>query len=158
MFEGVEPHWIWLAVGLVLVTAEIAVPGVFLIWLGIAAMLTAGLAFAVPVGVEIQVLSFVVLSLVSAFAGRNWLRDNPIIGADPMMNRRGRRLVGEVVRVTEAIEDGTGRVHQGDSEWIARGPDAEVGAKMRITGNDGAILLVEPLHQAESGTPALPEG
>ena len=61
--------------------------------------------------------------------------------------------------MTQAIEDGSGRVHQGDSEWIARGPDAEVGAKMRITGCDGAILLVEPLDAPkDTGTPALPEG
>ncbi len=158
MFEGIEPHWIWLAVGLALVTAEMVVPGVYLIWLGMAAMLTAGLAFAAPVGIEIQVVTFAILSILGAFAGRNWLRDNPIVGADPMMNRRGQRLVGEVVRVTHAIEDGSGRVHQGDSDWIAHGPDAEVGTKMRITGCDGAILLVEPLDRAgDIGTPALPE-
>lgn len=159
MFDGIEPHWLWLALGLVLATAEMLVPGVYLIWLGIAALLTAGLAFAAPLGLDLQIVTFVVLSVLGAFAGRNWLRDHPIVGADPMMNRRGQRMVGEIVRVTQPIEDGSGRVRLGDSDWIARGPDAAIGAKMRITGCDGAILLVEPLDVPDAtGTPALPEG
>ena len=160
MLDGIEPHWIWLIIGLVLVTAEMVVPGVYLIWLGMAALITAGLAFALPVDIAVQVLTFGMLSIAGAYAARNWLRDNPIVGADPMMNRRAQRLVGEVVTVTHAIEDGSGRVHQGDSDWIARGPDAPVGARMRITGCEGSALLVEPLAPStpENGTPALPDG
>ncbi len=37
------------------------------------------------------------------------------------MNRRGARLVGEVATVSQAIEDGSGRIHYGDSEWLAKG-------------------------------------
>ena len=47
--------------------------------------------------------------------------------------------------VVQAIEHGSGRVHVGDSEWIARGPDVAVGGRVRISGSDGATLLVEPL-------------
>lgn len=65
--------------------------------------------------------------------------------ADPNINRRGARLVGETVVVTQAIEGGTGRVHHGDSEWLARGPDAVPGTRMRIAGSDGAVLIVEPV-------------
>jgi membrane protein implicated in regulation of membrane protease activity len=36
-------------------------------------------------------------------------------------------------------------VHYGDSEWIAKGPDVAVGERVRITGSDGATLLVEPV-------------
>jgi membrane protein implicated in regulation of membrane protease activity len=35
-----EPHWWWLVLGLVLAIAEIIVPGVFLIWIGAAAIIT----------------------------------------------------------------------------------------------------------------------
>jgi membrane protein implicated in regulation of membrane protease activity len=47
--------------------------------------------------------------------------------------------------VVQAIEHGSGRVHFGDSEWIASGPDVAVGERVRITGSDGATLLVEPV-------------
>jgi membrane protein implicated in regulation of membrane protease activity len=47
--------------------------------------------------------------------------------------------------VVQAIEHGSGRVHIGDSEWNVRGPDVAAGERVRITGTDGATLLVEPL-------------
>jgi membrane protein implicated in regulation of membrane protease activity len=62
------------------------------------------------------------------------------------MNDRGARLVGEMVVVTQAIDGGQGRVRQGDSEWLAKGPDAEPGTRMRVAGHDGVVLLVEYLH------------
>ena len=78
-------------------------------------------------------------------SARRFLRDSPIVSQDPLLNRRGARMVGETALVVQAIEHGSGRVHFGDSEWIARGPDAAVGQRVRITGSDGATLLVEPV-------------
>jgi inner membrane protein len=48
--------------------------------------------------------------------------------------------------VTTDIADGSGRVRQGDSEWLVRGPDAAMGSKMRIAGHDGSVLIVEHLQ------------
>ncbi|MCB2089313.1 MAG: NfeD family protein [Sphingomonadaceae bacterium] len=144
--EGVSPHWFWLTLGMILAAAEMLVPGVFLIWMAGAALVTGLVAWLVPIGVPLQIVLFAVLAIVSVFLGRRYLRDNPIIAADPAMNKRGERLAGQMARVVTAIEDGEGRVHHGDSEWIARGADAPIGTKVRITGSDGAILLVEPIE------------
>jgi len=143
--NNLDPHWTWLAIGLVLGAAEMAVPGVFLIWLAGAAIITGLLTWVLPIGLPVQIVIFAVLAIVAVFAGRNYLRRNPVAAADPNMNRRGARLVGETVVVTQAIEGGTGRVHHGDSEWLARGPDAVPGTRMRIAGSDGAVLIVEPV-------------
>lgn len=141
-----DPHWLWLALGLLLAVGEMAIPGVFLIWLAGAAMVTGLASWLLPIGLALQVVLFVALALGSVFVGRNWLRANPIDAADPMMNDRGARSVGETVLVTQVIEGGSGRVKLGDSEWLARGPDAEPGTRMRVSGHDGAVLLVEHLH------------
>lgn len=146
LLETLDTHWIWLALGLVLAIGEMVIPGVFLIWLAGAALITGALAWFVPIGVPLQVVIFAVLAMASVFAGRNWLRTHPITEADPLMNDRGARLVGETVTVTTAIDGGSGRVRHGDSEWLVRGPDAEAGTRMRISGHDGAVLLVEHLH------------
>ena len=142
--EGVEAHWIWIGIGLVLAALEIMVPGVYLIWLAIAAILTGLLTFGLALGLPSQVVIFVSLSLIAAFSAKRILRDQPITSADPLLNRRGQRLVGETGVITQAIDGGTGRVKHGDSEWLARGPDLDIGTRVRIIGSEGAILLVEP--------------
>lgn len=145
-FAGIEPHWFWLGLGLLLAIGEMTIPGVFLIWMAAAALVTGLVAWLVPIGMPLEVLLFAVLSLGFVFAGRRWLRGHPVEPADPKMNHRGARAVGEVVVVSQALADGQGRVRLGDSEWLARGPDADPGTRMRVTGADGAILLVEHLH------------
>ena len=145
--ETLEPHWIWLSIGLILAAAEMVVPGVFLIWLAGAALITGVLTFLLPVGTAIQIVIFAGLAIAAVFLGRNYLRRNPVLDADPKMNRRGLRLAGETAVVVTAIDGGSGRVKHGDSEWLANGPDAPVGTRVRIIGSDGAVLLVGPLEE-----------
>ena len=140
---SIEQPYLWLALGLLLVTAEMLLPGFFLFWLGIAALITGVVAWTVPIGIPLQILIFASLAVVTVFLGRNYLRKNPIEPVDPNMNKRAERMAGEIAVVVEAISGGTGRVKHGDSEWLARGPDTKVGAHVRITGSDGAVLVVE---------------
>lgn len=146
MFEGIEMPWIWLGIGLLLAALEIVVPGVYLIWLAVAAIATGAIAFVFDLGVPFQIINFVFLSLIAAFSAKRFLRDRPIVSSDPLLNKRGGRMTGETAVVTQAFDGGTGRVRHGDSEWLARGPDIAVGERVRITGSDGSLLLVEPLN------------
>lgn len=143
--NNLEPHYAWLAIGLVLAAAEMAVPGVFLIWMSGAALIVGFVTWALPIGVPIQVVMFALLAIIAVFSGKRFLRDNPVVAADPMMNHRGDRVVGETVVVTHAIEGGSGRVKLGDSEWIAKGPDTPAGTRLRVAGHDGVVLLVEAI-------------
>ncbi len=142
---GLDAHWIWLTIGVLLAGLEMLVPGVYLVWLGIAAIITGVLTGLLHLSLPAQVIDFVFLSLIIAFSARRFLRESPIVGADPLMNRRVARMLGQTAVVVQAIEHGSGRVHFGDSEWIASGPDVAVGERVRITGSDGATLLVEPI-------------
>ena len=147
--RDIDAYWVWLTLGLVLAGLEMLAPGVYLIWLGIAALATGALTFVLEPSLPVQVIDFVFLALIAAFSARRLLGERGIPSADPLMNRRGARLVGEIATVTQAIEDGSGRIHLGDSEWIARGPDVPAGTKVRVAGSDGAVLLVEPLKALE---------
>lgn len=142
--DGLDVHWVWLALGLVLAVLEMAIPGVFLIWMAGAAILTGLLAWVVPIGVPVQIVIFAVLSILAVFTGRRYIAAHPVVAADPKMNRRGDRVVGESVVVTQAIEGGQGRVRLGDSEWLARGADAPVGTRLTVTGHEGTVLTVAP--------------
>ena len=141
----IEFHYTWLALGLVLAVAEMAIPGVFLIWMAGAALLTGLVAWALPVGVPLQIGLFAVLSILAVFAGRRYIAAHPVTSPDPKMNDRGARAVGQTVVVTQAIEGGEGRVKLGDSEWLAKGVDAAVGTRLRVAAHDGVVLVVEPL-------------
>ena len=144
--DGFGAHWVWLTLGLVLAGLEMLLPGVYLIWLAVAAIITGVLTLAFDLSLPVQVVDFVFLSLIIAFSAKRFLREKPIESADPLLNRRGARLVGETALVVEAIEHGSGRVKLGDSEWIARGPNVAAGERVRVTGSEGAVLLVDRLN------------
>ena len=141
--DTVSTHWFWLSLGLVLGVAEMVAPGFFLMWLGLAALIVGGLDYFLPITVAYQVAMFATLSVVTVFAGKKFLHDNPIATEDVDLNNRGARLTGEIVTVAEAIVNGHGRVKVGDSVWSARGVDAELGSRVKVVGADGAVLLVE---------------
>ena len=147
--DGIETYWIWLIIGLVLAALEMVVPGVYLIWLAMAALAVAALAFVSDPPLAMQIIAWVSLSLIFAFSAKRWLRDRPIISSDPLLNNRVGRLVGGTALVTQTIENGSGRVKVADGEWIARGADAKAGTHVRIIGSRGADLLVEPIGLLE---------
>jgi len=142
---GIEAHWVWLTLGVLLAGLEMVVPGVYLIWLGLAAIVTGVLTGLLHLSLPVQVIDFIFLSLICAYSARRFLTDSPIVSVDPLMNRRMARMVGATAVVVQAIEHGRGRVHIGDSEWNVRGQDVPVGERVRVTGSDGATLLVEPI-------------
>ena len=140
-----EPHWIWLTLGVVLAGLEMLLPGYYMIWLALAAIVTGVLAGLIDMVVPLQVVSFVVLAIITVFTARRLLADNPIVSSDPLMNRRGARMIGQTAMVVQQIRHGSGRVHVGDGDWNAQGADAAEGDWVRIIGHDGSTLLVEPL-------------
>jgi membrane protein implicated in regulation of membrane protease activity len=144
-----EPQWMWLLGAIFLGIAELIVPGVFLIWLAAAAAATGLLTLAFGIDLPFQFATFALLAIAAVYSGRRWYVNNPMPSADPLLNDRAARLVGRTVVVTQAIENGEGRVKVGDSVWSCRGADVPEGARVRITGADGSCLKVEPVREIE---------
>ena len=137
-------HWWWVAAGALLGILEILLPGIFLIWVAIAAWVTALIVWLAPMALAWQLVIFVALAFLTVFAGRLYYARNPVPSADPHLNARAARLIGQVVTVESAIENGKGRVRVGDGVWNAQGPDAPTGASVRIVAAEGTCLSVEP--------------
>ncbi len=142
LFGGAHPAVLWGVFAIILAVLEMALPGVFLIWLSLAAALTAGLAFLVPLGEPFQLLAFAIFSTLSVSGGRLWYLARPVESEDAMLNDRAARMIGRTVVVIEAISHGEGRVRIDDGSWTATGPDAPVGTHMRIIEVSGSILTV----------------
>ncbi|CAN5175137.1 NfeD family protein [soil metagenome] len=144
LWVGEMAPWVgWMVFAVLLAIGEIILPGIFLIWIAIAAAITGGIAYVAPIGVPLQILIFAVICLIATWAGRRWYRDNPVASDDPMLNDRAARLVGRHVVVVEAIADGEGRVRLDDGTWNAVGPDAAVGARMVVVTASSATLTVD---------------
>jgi inner membrane protein len=136
--------WHWLTLGMVLILAEVVMPGTFLLWPGIAALLTGVLAYLTPsLGWHVHAVVFALLAVAAALAGRKVYGRLSRPSDEPDLNRRGLRYVGQVHTLGQAIVDGGGRLKLGDGTWKVLGPDLPAGTRVRIVGVDGIALRVE---------------
>ena len=135
--------WACLAAGLV--AAEVIAPGVFLLWLGVAAGAVLAIVLLFPtVPLLWQAVAFVAFSLALIPAYRHFFRTGQESSDQPLLNRRGAQLIGQVVPLESEILSGRGRVKIGDAFWVVSGPNLPAGTRVRITGVDSMILTVEP--------------
>lgn len=135
--------WAWILLGLVLVGLELAAPGVFFLWLGLAAMLTGVLDWAFALSWQAAFLAFATLSVGFVMLGRLVGGRSDADTSPNTLNRRGHELVGQVFTLEAPILDGSGRVRVDDSSWRVTGPDAPAGSSVRVVRVDGATLVVE---------------
>jgi membrane protein implicated in regulation of membrane protease activity len=142
---GAVEFWHWWALGVVLVIVEAFAPGFVFAWLAVAAGLTGLLLLLVPsLSWQGQLLAFAGLAIASVFGWVWYVRRFARPGSDSSLNRRGMQYVGRRCIVVEPIENGRGRIRVGDGTWAAVGPDAPAGARVRVVGVDGTVLVVEP--------------
>ena len=137
--------WSWIILGVVLIGLELLAPGIFLIWLGLAAIATGLTDAALGLSWQASALLFAALSVAAVLIGSviNAASADQTDSSD-VLNRRGEALVGRIFTLTNPIIGGDGRIRVGDSSWRVTGPDAGVGASVRVIRVDGATLVVEP--------------
>ena len=140
---GLEPGWLWMIGGVVLLIAEIIAPGFFLVFIGAAAIATGAFALLFGLGIPAQLALFALYALLAVMVGRRFYANAAGDSSDPLLNDRSARMIGKVVTVVEAVDAHNGRVRVGDGEWNARGGPAVPGERVRITGVDGNCLNVE---------------
>jgi membrane protein implicated in regulation of membrane protease activity len=141
---GIDPGWLWLIGGVVLLIAEVIAPGFFLVFIGGAAIATGLFTELFDLGAASQFALFALYAVIAVMAGRRFYANRP--SSSPLLNDPAARLVGKVVTVVAAVDEHVGRVRVGDGEWSARGGPAAVGERVRITGVDGNCLNVEPVR------------
>jgi len=135
--------WNWLISGVVLMALELIAPGVFLFWLGLAALLTGMASFVVTPSWQIQILMFAVFAALAVPLWRRLARGNAADSADsPFLNKRADALVGRIFTLEKPIVDGAGTVRIDDTVWRVSGPDAPAGSRVKIVQADGASLTV----------------
>lgn len=141
---GLGP-WAWFVLGGILLLAEIAAPGAFMLWLGLAALATGALAYLMALTWQTEVLAFAALAVLAVLVGRR-VSPGPGSASDrPFLNRRTEGYVGRVFVLDEPIQAGVGRVRIADTVWRVEGPDTAAGQSVKVVATDGAVLKVEPV-------------
>jgi len=135
--------WNWLIFGFILMALELAAPGVFLFWFGLAALLVGLVSFAVHPPWQAQLLMFAVFALAAVPVWRRLaLRNNRASQSNPFLNRRTAALVGREFTLEKPIIDGAGTVRIDDTIWRVAGPDTPAGSRVKVVRVDGANLTV----------------
>lgn len=136
-----DPALIWILVGLLLLGAETVLSGVFLLWIGLAAIGTGLLLLAATPPFWVVVAVFITLLAAGIAVALRLRRSGPV---RPQVNTPGSGLVGRAGVILEPTATGP-RVRVGDSDWAARDASASpVGTRVRVEGVDGTTLVVRP--------------
>jgi len=128
--------WNWMVAGCILLALEIVLPGFFLLWIGLAAIVTGAVSLLFWEsgwwGWEPQTLVFVALAVISAWTGSKVMSRSRSDPDADLLNQRSAQLIGKLATLTEPIKDGHGRVRIGDTLWRVSGPDLPVGTQVRV--------------------------
>lgn len=137
--------WIWLAAGLVLVVAEIATSGFFIIFFGLGA-LTVGVLVGLQVlsSVWLEMALFSVFSIIYLALFRGRLQQK--VQIPPRSNVDS--LIGVLAIAQERLSPGVvGKVEVRGSTWSARNTSdvtLDPGQRLRVATVDGLTLTVVP--------------
>ncbi len=136
--------WHWWACGALLLVVELLAPGMYFLWMAESAFVTGAVLWLYPeLGVEVQLMWFSILSVVSIVVAQRLLSRHPIESDRPLLNQRAAQYIGRTFVLSEPIVNGTGKIRVDDSTWKITGTDTPAGARIKVVGAEGIILKVE---------------
>jgi len=131
----------WLVFGLALIIIELFLWSMFLLWIGASAITISIVFYLYPdVSWGLQILSFVLLSVVSIFLAKKYF---PVKTVDDELNLNAQSHIGKECTVV-SIENGIVKVRLGESLWFAKGCEMSVGQKVQIVDVDSSTFTVKP--------------
>lgn len=142
-----HPHLFWLSLGGLLLAAEMLGGSGYLLWSGVAGVVTGALTWLLPLSWEWQGTLFAVLTLLAAWLWSKWLRKRVKTQrpADAQLNQRGQQLVGRRLTLDAPLVNGRGHVRVGDSSWpVIADEDFAAGSKVEVIAVEGITLRIRP--------------
>jgi inner membrane protein len=135
--------WDWFIVGGLLLVVEVLAPGVFMLWLGLAALLVGAISLFVEWPWQAQFVAFAAFSVAAIPLWRRLAFRVEAKTDQPFLNRRSEAFVGRIFTLEKPIVDGTGTMGIDDTVWRITGADVPAGSRVKVTRVDGTALYVE---------------
>lgn len=142
-----NPALIWFMIGLILLLAELALPGLIVVFFGAGAWITALACLFLDISFNSQLILFMVISVLSLVLFRKslqkhwWQKQHSV-------NELTDEFLGRTCTVAVDIQPGPagGKVTFKGTTWKALSTESiPAGETVRIIGKDSIVLLVEPL-------------
>ncbi len=149
-----DPMLYWALVGIVLMLAELILPGGIVVFLGADCLVVAGAIWVGLVDGLAQSLTLWFISSIVLLLSFRQLTQR-LVGGDSHVGNTDEELdlFNLPARVKETIGPGekTGRVEFQGADWPALGDGSEIpaGTRVKIICRDNIALVVEPLDDSE---------
>lgn len=150
MLENIPLKYLWILLGLAIMSMELFLPGFILVFFGLGAVLTGVLLIFIPMGINTQLVLFTALSIILLASFRR-LAQGYFIGRVSNQNPTGAAMEvfsGETAVVTEDIIPNSpqGKVEFHGTFWNADA-DMEIkkGVKVDVMERRNLTLKVKPL-------------
>lgn len=148
----IDPALYWLVIGVMLFFLELALPGFILFFFGLAALITAVVAWLTPIGIAWQLGLFIVSSVVSLMTlrdviQRNFFKPKDIADGeeadeDVVLAAPGERAVVGVTIAPPA----EGRINYSGTSWRATADEKiEEGEIVAVVRQDNLVIHVEKI-------------
>ena len=142
-----EAMWVWGALGLVLMAAEMATGTFYVLWFGVAALCASVATWLFPeLSNAIQFTIFAVLSLGSLAIWRRYYKKTEIHYRVGQAQGEEIGRIGTVIKATSATQNGTIRFAQGlmgSREWVALSDEPiEAGSDATVVAVEGNTLRI----------------
>ncbi|CAM2773333.1 NfeD family protein [Vibrio rarus] len=137
-------HWHWLALGLALLCFEVLGTAGYCLWLGISALVVGLLLTLLPLGWQMQWMSFASFSMITT-----WLWWRYQTGKDQKdeqtttLNKRSQSLIGQFTVLDTDFPIGKGRIKLGDTSWSAMTEhNLAAGTTVEVYKVEGIVLYI----------------
>lgn len=139
----VNSYWFWLTLSGVLLALEILGAGVCLLCSSVAAFLVGLLVLLLPLGWELQSITFALLTILIAWLWSYYLQANARKHPSLVLNQRDKQLIGTCIHLDEPLVNGIIRLRIGDSTWRAEVVEKiPAGSLVEIFAVEGITLRI----------------
>jgi membrane protein implicated in regulation of membrane protease activity len=148
------PAWAWAVLATLSGLGELHRPGSYLIWIAVGAALTAAIDAAFQPVLEVQIVAFLGISVLSCAGGYfAYGNSSSQKRRSPPLNQRNLMMIGMHGVAATPFVDGRGKVRLGDSVWLAEGADLPAGTAIVVRSVRGTTLIVEAVKPEKAGAP-----